>query len=370
MQTETPTPKHISAETSISDTATPKLLALDHTEIFLRKHNWKLFRITSFSFGFMLFLVYFCQNSFYPDFDIFGFASLLVAASILGGGIVVFVTLGFCSPGLFWHHTFFRDPIIHAHFSNTSAVTQSSEKLQHRLTTSYFFVPCTVSLAILYVCVFLLSTPASYTTGLLAGPMVIGAYWGKKLAKEYALPKWSALKFAITALITFFLTNIISLLLLITAKDLLKEQYNLLGDHIFAITLLCLFSVIFTVIARLIQVSLTHAVIVGSLLAISVMLFSQAFTRIPNNIVKLLGIGNYDVENVLLTEDACTQLSKVEAYSIDTKCRIDQAHIIWSMGDTYYFEWTHNDKVISLRMDKQAIQSFQRLVPAPQKNTD
>jgi hypothetical protein len=363
MQSEESTAQVIHKDKADREAQIPNAM-FERAEQFLRKHNWKLFKIASFSFGFILFLVYFCQNRFYPDFDIFGFASLLVAASILGGITVAFVTLGFCAPGLFWFYTFFQDPVILNHFKNHDTLNQYTKTTQHRLISSYFFIPSIVSLSILYACIFTLKTNTGYTTGLIIGPAVIGYFWGRKLQKEFSLPKWSSLKYGITALITFFLINIISLLLLFAAHDLLDRQAKALGDYLFAGMFLSLFSIFFAAIARLVQISLTHAIIAGSTLAVSMMLMSQAFIVLPGNVIRNLGIGNYDVQNVIFTTSACDQLRKIKAYGIDDKCQISHAHITWSMGSTYYLNWSENSERIFLRIDKQTIQSIQLVNPS------
>lgn len=73
--------------------------ALDKVFEFIEQHNWKLFHFASLAFGFLIFLIYFGQNHFYPDFDLFGFVSLLAAAASWGASSCCLLALALPPPG-------------------------------------------------------------------------------------------------------------------------------------------------------------------------------------------------------------------------------------------------------------------------------
>src|SRR5690606_16453530 len=58
--------------------------ALDRTISYLFANAGNMIKFGPLGIGFLLFLIYFCQNNFFPGFDLFSLASLLLAAFAIG----------------------------------------------------------------------------------------------------------------------------------------------------------------------------------------------------------------------------------------------------------------------------------------------
>ncbi|MNF63051.1 hypothetical protein D3C84_447420 [compost metagenome] len=65
-----------------------KVPAFDWGLNVIKNRGVTYFKGASLCFGFGLFVIYFMQNNFYPEFDLFGFGLLLVTSSVIG----IFVT--------------------------------------------------------------------------------------------------------------------------------------------------------------------------------------------------------------------------------------------------------------------------------------
>ncbi|POA27928.1 MULTISPECIES: hypothetical protein [unclassified Pseudomonas] len=342
---------------------------LDNIFEFIKKHNWKLFRIASLAFGFLIFLIYFCQNHFYPDFDLFNFVSLLAAAALLGSLMVLLIGFGFTAPGWIWSEAFFSDKPVREELKYRINGNTPKEDLDRRLINRYFFLPGFCCLATLWAAMYFFDGGTAYTIGLLAGPLLIGLVFGFPLQKNYELPPYSWLKFAITTFLAFFIGNLVALLSTLAMAKGVPEVVETMGDYQFMA--LCFFSslLIFTAIGAVIRKSQRYVLIISPLLAICLMLWTNTWSALPGNIINTLGLGNYQAEQVLLGSDLCEKYKAIKSYGIDDDCALNSVHVTWSMGGLSVIKWQIADNEIKVKIPSSAILSTKLAAPKAKPNT-
>ncbi|MED7665927.1 hypothetical protein GXB78_01710 [Pseudomonas moraviensis subsp. stanleyae] len=360
MDTQTPSKPAEDSDAPGSDFQIP---LLDKAFEFIQTHNWKLFRIASLAFGFLIFLIYFCQNRFYPDFDLFSFLSLLTAAALFGGLIVLLIGFGFSAPGWIWSQSFFRDKPVCTVLEAAFCSKASKEDLDRRLINHYFFAPGFCCLAFFWTALYLGKGFDMFMAGLLLGPLIVGLLFGSQLQRKYALPSYSWLKFTLTAFVVFSIGNLIAFF---TAQELVKQLPEasrtpwefVLRAFCFTASLF-----LFALVAAIIRSNHRYVLIVGPLVAIVLMLWSNTWGVLPEKIVRLLGLGNYQAEQVLLSNDLCEKYKAIEGYGIKSNCALNDVHVIWSMGSTTVMKWQFANQELKVKIPSSSILSTRIFVP-------
>ncbi|WP_095148211.1 hypothetical protein [Pseudomonas sp. Irchel s3a18] len=343
---------------------------LDKVFDFIEKHNWKLFHIASLAFGFLIFLIYFCQNHFYPDFDLFSFVSLLAAAALMGSLMVLMIGFGFTAPGWIWSEAFFSDKPVRKELEYRINNNSPKENLDRSLINRYFFAPGFCCLTILWMAIYFFSNDGSaYTIGLLTGPALTGLVFGWSLQKNYELPPYSWLKFTITAFLVFSIGNLVALLSALAMDKGVPEVAETMGDYPFMGLCFLASLSIFTAIAAVIRKSQRYVLIVSPLLAIMLMLWTNTWSALPDKIVNTLGLGNYQAEQVLLSSDLCEKYKAIEGYGVKDDCALNDVHVIWSMGGLSVIKWQIADHEIKVKIPSSTILSIRLAVPKKRADT-
>lgn len=337
--------------------------ALDKVFEFIEQHNWKLFHFASLAFGFLIFLIYFGQNHFYPDFDLFGFVSLLAAAALMGCVIVLLIGFGFTAPGWIWSEVFFSDKPVHEELKYRINGNTPKANLDRRLINRYFVAPGFCSLAALWLALYFLRDGHAFTLGLLAGPLVIGIAFGLPLQKNYELPAYSWLKFAITAFLTFLTGNLVALLATTALARGAPGMVKTMGEYPFmALCFLALLTLL-SAITAVIRQNQRHVLIVSPLLALLLMLGSNTWSTLPGKIISTLGLGNYQAEQILLSNELCEKYQAIDSYGVKADCALNNAHVIWSMGGLSVIQWPFADQSIKVKIPSTAILSIKLAAP-------
>lgn len=337
--------------------------SLDVAFDFIERHNWKLFRIASLGFGFLIFLIYFCQNHFYPDFDLFSFLSLLATAALMGGLMVLVIAFGFCAPGWCWSEMFFSDKPVRTELEYLINGNMPKERLDHQLINRYFFAPGFLCLSILWLAVYFLDGDTAFTIGLLAGPFFAGLAFGPFLQRNYQLPSYSWAKFTVTAFLVFFVANLVALLTTLAVAKGVPEALKAAGDYPFMAA--CFFAslVVFTILTAVIRSNQRYVLLISPLIAVVLMLWSNTWGVLPGKIVNLLGLGNYQAEQVLLNNDLCEKYKAIAGYGIKTNCALNDVHVIWSMGSTTVMKWQFANQEIKVKIPSSSILSTRVVTP-------
>lgn len=337
--------------------------SLDMVFEFIEKHNWKLFRIASLGFGFLIFLIYFCQNHFYPDFDLFSFLSLLATAALMGGLMVLVIAFGFCAPGWIWSEAFFNDKTISAKLEKFINRDMPKERMDHHLINRYFFAPGLLCIVAFWVALYFFNDGTAFTLGLLTAPIVTGLIFGLFLQKNYKLPRYSWAKFAIAAFLVFFIGNFVAFL---STLALVKEAPAAVkvGNGL-PLMAACFFValLVFTIITAVIRSNLRYVLIISPLIAAVLMLWSNTWVVLPGKIVNLLGLGNYQAEQVILNSDLCEKYKAIEGYGVKKNCSLNDVHMIWSMGSTTVMTWQFANQEFKVKIPSSSILSTRIYVP-------
>ena len=342
--------------------------ALDKVFQFIEKHNWKLFHFASLAFGFLIFLIYFGQNHFYPDFDLFGFVSLLAAAALMGCVIVLLIGFGFTAPGWIWSEVFFSDKPVDEELKYRINGNTPKTNLDRRLINRYFFAPGFCSLAVLWLALYFLQDGHAFTLGLLAGPLAIGIAFGLPLQKNYELPSYSWLKFAITAFLTFLTGNLVALLATTALARGAPGMVKTLGEYPFMAVCFLALLILLTVITAVIRQNQRHVLIVSPLLALLLMFGANTWSVLPGKIISALGLGNYQAEQVLLSKELCEKYQAIESYGVKDDCALNHVHVVWSMGGLSVIKWSFADQEIKVKVPSAVILSIRLAAPdAPGK---
>ncbi|WP_438300426.1 hypothetical protein [Pseudomonas sp. NMS19W] len=331
---------------------------LDKLLSFIEKHNWKLFKVASLAFGFLIFLVYFCQNGFYPDFDLFSFASLLAAAALIGGAVVALVSVGLVAPGWFWSELFFEERSIREELKKHFNDEKSQHRLNHRLVIGYFLLPTFLCQFVLVIALYYTQGGASgLTIGLFISPLIVSLLFGAAIQRGYSLPSGSWWKFAITALGSVFLSNLIAMLFSGFAAARILPTHAYIGQYPFMAAGLFITLLTFTLLTIALRDGKRYALILGPLLAIAFMASIRTWEVLPSNIVKQLGIGNYEAEQLLLDDDLCEKYKAIESYGLKNDCALNDVHVVWSMGGLSVVKWQFNGKEIKVKISSDSILS-------------
>ncbi len=349
------------------ESGTSQFQELDVALSFVAKHNWKFFQIVSLAFGFLIFLVYFCQNSFYPDFDLFSFISLLAAAAVLGGGVLAVVGFGFAAPGWIWSEMFFSDKQINEELGYRINKNTPKDKLDHRLTNRYFFFPALLCNLILIVAMYFFDSDTAYTFGLILAPIVVGLVFGFFVQKNYELPSWSWLKFAFTAFLTFSICNLVALLSTLKIDQTFPEITLMIGQYPFMILSFFVTLLFLTLLTTFVRRDQRFLLLITPLLAFFLMLATNTWNVLPSNIVNQLGIGNYEAEQILLNSDTCEKYKVIPTYGVTSDCALNNVHVVWSMGGLYSIRWSSEGKTIKVKLPSGAIISTK--LPETKKTT-
>lgn len=336
---------------------------------FVAKHNWKLFQTASLAFGFLIFLVYFCQHNFYPDFDLFSFLSLLAAAAVLGGSVLVVVGLGFAAPAWIWSEMFFSEKQVRDELEYRINNLNPKEKLDHRLINIYFVLPALICNLSLISSIYFFDDDIAHTISLILAPIVVGLIFGGLLQKNYELPSWSWLRFTFTAFLAFSVCNIVALLSTLTVDHAFPEITAMLGQYPFMILSFVVTLLLLTLLTALGRRDQRFLLLMTPPLAFFLLLVTNTMNVLPCNVVKQLGIGNYKAEQVLFNDATCARYKEIPSYGVKTDCALDNAHITWSMGGIYFIEWTSADKKIKVKVPKDGIISIKLTEPDNSKKT-
>ena len=346
----------------------PHFQVLDKVFQFIEKHNWKLLHFASLALGFLIFLIYFCQNHFYPDFDLFGFVSLLAAAALMGWAMVFFIGFGFTAPGWIWSEVFFRDKPVDQALQDRINGNAPKANLDRRLINRYFFAPGFCSLAALWLAMYFFHDGHAFTLGLLAGPLVIGLAFGLALQKNYDLPPYSWLKFAITSFLTFLTGNLVALLATTALARGTPGIVKTMGEYPFMALCFLALLMLLTAITAVIRQNQRHVLIVSPLLAILLMFGTNTWSALPGKIISTLGLGNYQAEQVLLSSELCEKYQAIESYGVKDDCALNNVHVIWSMGGLSVIKWSFADQEIKVKVPSAVILSIRLAAPGAPAN--
>lgn len=298
-------------------------------DIFV-ENSGVLFKGTPLFIGFIIFFLYFCQNSFFPSIDLFGITSLLISAFLLGTAVVVSIMLGLVFPGWSW-----TDACLRQNEKLWTTHVDSSKKPWFRYTNiilKCFAIPliiCSATTALAWIFISDIRILLVATIGL---PIVTGGIAGLLEGKIYKLPPPFRIECGFATFISLIMTNIICLLTLWTLQATQFPDHAEVIPWVAGISWL-LGSMIVIVNALASQLGLKYWMAISLLVTLLAMMATQMPTSLPPKIMAILGVGHYPAKQIILNEDACKAL-KGSIVSTEN-CAIENPWIIWSAGDIF-----------------------------------
>lgn len=307
---------------------------LEKLDSLFKKYGWKMIVSAPPVIGFLLFFTYFTRNKFYPSFDIIQFSSLLLSAFL-----IVALTIGalisiMSAPALIFKYLFFESKAAKSSFRKKVYLMVNIEGSSSiRMLASIIASPAILGALLCFGSMILYGdyfVIIFFTIPILVGiTSTIESKIRNNLCRDLSLNLFFTTSFSI----------MIGNLSILTFIEAIIPSIKLLGDDTMqSVALLLIAMAIILTINFSCLVGLAgakYALYINSIVAVTVLFYSGFATSLPETIVKKLDIGNYKALSIAFKKDFCSP--RIMQLDIKEDCTIDEAHIIWSMGDIYFF---------------------------------
>lgn len=331
---------------------------VDNAIDYVYKNSAKFLRYGPPAIGFLLFLIYFCQNNFFPSFDVFSLTSLLLAAFIIGLLAYLVLAFGIAAPGYFWFDTFVKDRHVKEdlEYSDKWRVSCKDNRNMRDFGRIYFFLPLLFSNLF-----FLWVATTSYVDGALRAfvsivvPVALCVGAAVELKKIYRFSFGNTAKYVLATLFSIFISSVVNIIVIIMV---VKAHAGTADDSIqmfVGVVATILLSVVFFISAIAGLTSYKYTLFFSALFAILFSLIVGAWATLPKNIVKLLGVGNYVASEVVLTGSACREISNVLREIVDSDCVIKDVKIIWSLGEMHRLEVSRDSSPVVVSIPSSSV---------------
>lgn len=316
--------------------------SLDKLARTIRENLASIIKTAPAVIGFSLFLIYFCENQFFPSFDLFSLGSLLIAASVLGLIVFTTLTIGVSAPGLMWIDIFLKDKDVRDEFEyELSKESKKRSKQELEIIRTYFFLPAMLC-AFTYIHAIL--SEISYAVYLFAAPLGLCVVLAISLRLKYHLSTSSLVKYVLASLTSYSVASVTSLLFVVF---FLKARFPTEPDHIqilIAVALTLLMITAFTICAiSFHNLKHSHTIFFSMLFAFTLSIFSNTWIMLPGGIAKILGIGNYIASEINASGKACKIQSIPWQSHNEELCKLTNTKVVWSLGDTYRLRIQNKD---------------------------
>lgn len=201
-------------------------VVLNVSPALLKKHGALLAKVLPPFTGFVIFLLYFSRNHFYPSFDLFQFSSLLLAAACIGFAIVGLVVVTMVVPGALIFHWFLNTHKVKEDLTYALPYSEvaRSKAVWLLVGLAYFGPLCVTGLGSVTI---LVLAPDLFLVASLLFPALIAMGFGIALQVRFELPRWSFLSYGWTAYVAL-LIFVFLLLLVFQSSSPSVQQLPLL----------------------------------------------------------------------------------------------------------------------------------------------
>jgi len=330
-----------------------KVPAFDWGLNVIKNRGVTYFKGASLCFGFGLFVIYFMQNNFYPEFDLFGFGSLLVTSSVIGVFVTAYMAFGFAMPSIFWLG-YFSDKGVREELGYALKTPEANKEFYNWRMKYCYFLPVTICLIAVIVTFSNTSEMYAYTLALVVVPVFLGIIFGIALAKKYRLPNGYAVQYVLTGSVSYIIATLVTAIFgLAAAKNLVS--WDVVKNNNLAMVIAFLIGGLMVFITTIsLQMRKGYVYMVSAIVGVIAMTLLNAWMTMPGAIVRNFGIGNYEAESVLVKDEMCKQL-KSNKYLVDEGCALKNIHVVWAWGGSYSFRLTDGRQ---LKLDKESVGSI------------
>lgn len=348
--------KVIEAQIEMEEYTAPfsiKVPAFDWVLNVIKNRGVTYFKGASLCFGFGLFVIYFMQNNFYPEFDLFSFGSLLVTSSVIGVFVTAYMAFGFAMPSIFWLG-YFSDKGVREELGYMLKTPGANKEFYNWRMKYCYFLPVTMCLIVAIVIFNVTNEAYAYTLALVGVPVFLGVIFGIALARKYRLPNGYAVQYVLTGSVAYIsATLLIALFGLAAARNFVLSE--VLKNNTLAMVVAFLISGLMMFLVTIsLQMRRGYVYVVSAIVGVIAMTLLNAWVTMPGAIVRGFGIGNYEAESVLIKGEMCDKL-RLNKYLVGEGCALKNIHVVWAWGGSYSFRLADGRQ---LKLDKSSVGSI------------
>lgn len=320
------------------------------------------------AFGFIVFLFYFTKHGFYPSFDIFQFSSLLISAFSIGAiAFLLFAGLTII-PGIFIVQLFLKRTEIKKTISKLIDGRTTAERdrvIFFSLRTTVLW-PCVINATITFSSIELM--PDHFLWFALFSPVAVSALFSLGLTQSLYLTLKDVAVYILASSLTLFFSTLLFIIFLKLAGSAISPLANSPFETL-AITALAILISFFVSMTTLANLGGTKVVLLASTLFSTLMLtYGGVVTNLPKNVVRALGLGEYEARAIIFTKDYCENFENTQNIKFSGNCAIQDAQVIWSLGESFVLSTKdRGNREIKVLLPSRYIQSVIRETETPKR---
>lgn len=345
-----------------SDRPAPETNLIDRfaatSSVFFKRYSVQIAKFAPPSAGFALFLLYFHTNHFYPSFDLLQFSSLLLGAGMVGFLIVGLLMVGLLVPGLVIFHSFIERPEIRGAIIRWLGPQEVRQlRKAFGLLALIYMGPYSVNSIILSSV--LLHCPEHYIKALIAVPVSVCLLFGIAIQLTFKLPRSAFLRFAYCAWVPVMMVGGVAFSVISDTAHFIDgiENGSLKTLAVYLIPLgACLVAAI---CAAGSFGGLTYAFHFALFFALAIAFYSGTLAGMPDRVVRNLGLGNYEAQNVVLEESYCKGAAPKDI-PLTPECELKDVQVVWSMGDIFTFRLGNTKSTSQIQLPSRFVKAIIR----------
>ncbi|XAV88485.1 MAG: hypothetical protein AAHH96_07185 [Candidatus Symbiodolus clandestinus] len=280
--------------------------------------------------GSVPFFVYFYTNGFFPNIELFNWISLLSFSFILSLLSLIALTVFWTFPGAWWKTSIANNSEIKRKFFIYDQEVLDNENYYQRIMINYLIYPFFI-LELINTFLILIKYENNNFIAI-ANPTItaifttIILFYKLKLSVNifYFFKKLSCLFYSL-----FFLhMNFLFIL------KLIEENINI-ENHWLGLTALVTVMVI-SLISMVTQFSkIPISIAITTIFSLFLLSITNKYPILSGRLMKNLQVGNYQAEQVYLTQESCQRLQSIRLLNITKNCSLQNITVLWSIGDQY-----------------------------------
>lgn len=345
-----------------SDRPAPEQDTIDRfaaiSSAFFKRYSAQIAKFAPPATGFVLFLLYFHANHFYPSFDLLQFSSLLLGAGMVGFLIIGLLMIGLLVPGLVIFHGFIERPEVRGAVIRWFGPEEVRElrKAFGLLALIYAGPYCLNSIILSAV---LLHWPAYYIKALISVPILVCVLFGIAIQLTLKLPRTAFLRFAYCAWVPVMMVGGVAFSVISDTTQFIDGIEN--GDlQRLAFYLIPLGACLVAAICAAGSFGgLTYAIHFALFFALGIAFYSGALAGMPDRVVRNLGLGNYEAQSVVLEKSYCDGATPKDV-PLTTECELRDIQVVWSMGDVFTFRTGNSEDSRQIQLPSRFVKAIVR----------
>ncbi|WP_404436996.1 hypothetical protein [Stutzerimonas chloritidismutans] len=280
--------------------------------------------------GFLIFFAYFLETAYFPPIELFGLASLLISAFLIGSAVVICIIACFWFPGWAWSDSIFKDKSYLRAAAYKEITGDQNRRISHRFTSifGHLCIPLAFTTSLICAYSIYIDDAWTFTISSLITVLLTSLFSAWILRKRYNLSLTFYAEQCFISFLVLLFSNLIWFLILVSLQqewtsEIAKSAILASIITIFTISLSAIFSQLEWRIALISRIFLLSVLIIAS----------GMIQTIPGKIVSKLGLGNYEAKSIILTRSYC-EIAKNQLQKSDG-CSIENPFVIWGQGDMW-----------------------------------